>query len=115
MMYKYVSMMVALPILLVAEVCNAQVWEGGGKTVTALRFGSNGVSVQFNPAPAACNGGNNYRMHAHLYKDHPNYNSLLSALITLKTTKTPLQHLWLSDEDVACSATHILKLESFEY
>jgi hypothetical protein len=94
--------------------------QGGAFKVSSLRVGSDGVYVKFSPAPAACNGGNQHRMHARVrHTDSKNYDSLLSTLLAAHTSGATLYYIWFNDLPSgvsACSntANEILELTMVE-
>ena len=87
--------------------------EGGPFTVSSLRFGPDGLYVKFNPAPALCGGGDQYRMHARVPSTALNYKELTSALLTAYTAGQQLLYIWVNNEG-ACSNTWILELSMIE-
>jgi len=72
--------------------------ESGPFKVTSLRMADNGVYIQFSPAPSACNGGDQYRMHARVqHSVSKNYNGMVSTLLTAFTTGQTFKYIWYSD------------------
>lgn len=72
--------------------------QNGPLKVSSLRVGDDGVYIQFNPAPSACNGGNQYRMHARVrHSISKNYDALVSSLLTAYTTGQSLNYIWFND------------------
>lgn len=112
---KKIPMMFFGVTLMTAQLCFGEVWEGGAKTVEVVRFMRTGVYVGFNPPLENCNGGNQARAHVLLKKTHENYNALVSVLLTLKTTQTPIRYVWVSNEGIVCGPAGILTLEKIEY
>jgi len=73
-------------------------YESGPFKVTSLRMADNGVYIQFSPAPSACNGGTQYRMHARVrHSVSENYNAIVSTLLTAFTTDQTFKYIWYSD------------------
>ncbi|WP_316674838.1 hypothetical protein [uncultured Tolumonas sp.] len=107
--------LVGLAILL-AITCRsfADTAEMGSWSVSSLRFAPEGLYVQFNPAPASCGGGNQYRMHARVPNTATNYKELISALLTAYTTGQSLNFIFVKNEGV-CSSTSILELYMVEF
>lgn len=95
--------------------------ESGPFKVISLRTGNDGVYIQFNPAPSACNGGSQYRMHARVrHSVSENYNGMVSTLLTAFTTDQTLKYIWYSDLPagvVSCSnnGNEILELKMVEF
>lgn len=88
--------------------------EFGPFSVSNLRIGPEGVAVRFSPAPKACGGGSQYRMHAVLSKDEVNYQALTSALLTAYTTGQKINYIFIRNAGT-CSNTHALGLYMVEF
>lgn len=94
--------------------------ENGPFLIASLRFGDDGIYIQFSPAPAACNGGDQYRMHARVrHTVSNNYQALVSVLLTAYTAKQNLRYIWYTDlpgSADACGASgpNILELTMLE-
>lgn len=97
----------------------ALVHQGGTIKVTSIRISKSAVYVQFNPALRACEGGDQYRMHAKYPITQSNSKELTSALLTAYTSGQTFQYVWVSNEGTRCSheegATHILNLDMVEF
>lgn len=93
----------------------AQVTESGIFKVQTLRYGADGIYVGFSPGLSACNGGDQYRMHAKVpYTQTTNSNALISVLLTAYTAGQTFQFIWVSNEGPVCSGSHILNLDMIE-
>ena len=94
-------------------------YEGGSFAVSAMRIGSGGTYVEFQPPLAGCNGGSQYRMHARIRPDDTqNYDAIVSALLSAYHTKSKLRGVWyetLPDGVSECNnAGGILRLVMIE-
>ena len=70
-------------------------YEGGSFIVSAMRVGSGGTYVEFQPPLAGCNGGSQYRMHARIRPDDTqNYDAIVSTLLSAYHTKSTLRGVW---------------------
>ena len=88
--------------------------ELGPWLVSSLRFGTDGLYVRFNPAPASCGGGDQYEMHAKVSSTANNYKEITSALLTAYTVNQPFKYIWVSNEGT-CSGAHILELNMVQF
>lgn len=107
----------AITACLLGLTCNpalAATAESGSRSISSLRFSDDGLYVKFNPAPASCGGGNQYRMHARVPSDAKNYKELTAALIAAYSGGIALDWIWVKNEGV-CSSTQILELYMIEY
>lgn len=104
-----------MALLLASSALSAEVYEGGAKQITLIRVDGGGVSIALSPAPKNCNGGSQYRMHARVYATYPNYNAMVSSLLALKTSHSPVKGLWFSNSNITCDAANILKITLIEY
>ena len=95
--------------------------QNGDFKVSSLRVGDDGVYIEFSPAPAACNGGNQYRMHARVRNTiSKNYDAIVSSLLTAYTSNQTFKYIWFNDLPSgveACSNTggEILELTMVEF
>ena len=96
----------------------ANVHAGSDNTVgkvTALRYAEDGVYVQFENTPTACNGGSQYRMHGVLQTTHANYNTLVSGLISAHATQKKVEWLFYLDSSVPATCnTSLLVITALE-
>ena len=94
-------------------------YEGGQFKVTSLRMAGDGVYIQFSPAPSACNGGDQYRMHARVqHSVSGNYNTMVSTLLTAYTTGQTFKFIWYSALPAgftSCGNNEILELIMVEF
>lgn len=94
--------------------------QNGPFSITSLRFGDDGIYMQFSPAPTACNGGSQYRMHARVrHSVSNNYQVLAGVLLTAYTAKQNLRYIWYTDlpsnaEACSSSGPNILELTMLE-
>lgn len=94
--------------------------QNGPFSIASLRFGDDGVYIQFSPAPLACNGGSQYRMHARVrHSVSKNYQALASVLLTAYTTKQTLRYIWYTDlpsnvDSCGALSSNILELTMLE-
>ena len=88
--------------------------ESGAFSVVSLRIGPSGVSVRLDPAPSGCAGGENFRMHALVSATDPNFNALLSGLLTAYTTGERLAWIWYADGG-SCNDSEALALTQIEF
>ena len=93
----------------------ADIYQSGDLKVESLRVASNGVYVRFNPALDACEGGDQYRMHALLPTSNGNYEMLASTLLAAYSADLSIKYVFASNEGQPCSATHILNLTMIEF
>ena len=104
--------------LMVLVCCNALAGqEGGNFKVSSLRLWNGHVFVRFDPAPAACNGGSNWRMHAMVNANAENLNELLSTLLVSYTAGHTLSWIWFEDLPqgvTACDANNMLNIYAVE-
>jgi hypothetical protein len=111
---KMIKIFIGLLFLLaLSNETMADTAEPGAWSVSSLRFGPDGLYVQFNPAPASCGGGTQYRMHARVPSTASNYKELTSALLTAYTASQTLKYIFVNNEGV-CSPTRILELYMIE-
>ncbi len=115
---KTIFKILILTVSLVAVYCQAGS-QGGSFKVSKLRLGGDGVYVGFSPAPAGCNGGDHYRIHAKLGTGADNYNAIYSALLMAYTSGNTLNYIWFTDlpsSAESCSSTggHWLGLKMIE-
>ena len=125
---KYLKI-IFITILMCTSFIVSAAGEGGAFKVTSLRVNGNSILVAFDPAPAGCNGGSQYRMHAKVTNTvsgdpdpvpRPNYNVMVSMLLTAYTTGQTLKYIWynvLPSGATSCSnnGDEILTLNSFEF
>lgn len=109
---KVLKGIVAFLSLIVTSGAYAWVSEPGPFAVKSIRTGSGGFYVEFSPAPANCNGGDQYRMHAVVETSNPNYKEMVSMLITAYTAGKKVAYIWISGS--GCSTSSILTLEIIE-
>ena len=102
-------------LLVITFISSAQVYQGGTIKVQSMRFSPSAVFVRFSPALNACEGGNQYRMHAKFPLTQLNSNELTSALLTAYTSGQTLQYVWVSNEGERCSNSRILNLDMIEF
>jgi hypothetical protein len=88
----------------------------GPVRVASLRMAHDGsVYVELDPAPAACMGGADYRMHAKVDATAANHDELMATLLSAYTSDASFRFVWLSnDTGEPCSTTHVLDLYMVE-
>jgi hypothetical protein len=95
--------------------------EGGKFKVSSIRTADDGLYIRFSPAPQACNGGTQYRMHARVrHSVSHNYNALVSTLLAAYSAGHTFQYIWFNDLPSgvsSCSNTagEILELTMAEF
>lgn len=93
--------------------------QSGPFKVASIRIDRSAVLVRFNPALPACEGGDNYRMHARFPITQSNSKELTSALLTAHTSGLKLSWVWVSNAGQKCShepgESHILNLDAIEF
>lgn len=104
-----------LPLIFVSATVFGWSHESGTKKISSLNFDMGGLRVRFDPAPAACNGGDQYRMHAHLTPTDPNYKELVSALLAAYTAGLEVSDIWFDFSSSSCNGSNSLNLKSFEF
>ncbi|NVJ60833.1 MAG: hypothetical protein HWE27_10595 [Gammaproteobacteria bacterium] len=89
--------------------------ESGSFTVSSLRFGAGVVYVALSPAPAGCEGGNQYRMHLKVNDTDPQaYKDMVAGLLSAHATGQRIRSIWNSNKG-KCDAQNILRLDMFEF
>ena len=71
--------------------------EGGDKKVSSIRFNEGYLKIKFNPAPAACQGGDDYRMHAYIDQAAENKKEMVSALLSAYVADLTISFIWYED------------------
>ena len=89
-------------------------YEGGDRTVSSIRFAEGYLKIRFSPAPAACLGGDDYRMHAYIDQTSENKEEMISALLAAYAADMIISVIWF-DDGVTCAADSSLKLKAFEF
>ena len=70
--------------------------------------------MSFNPAPAGCNGTDNYRMHAHIDTMSANSDALLSSLLAAYTADLEVSAIWYKSGGF-CNSSGSLALTAIEF
>ncbi|MBB3059895.1 hypothetical protein FHS09_000703 [Microbulbifer rhizosphaerae] len=93
---------------------NAASWadQDGPFTISSMRVGAQGVYVALSPAPAACGGGSQYRMHAVVSPSNAAYKELTSSLLSAYIAGKKIRTIWVTGNQ--CSNASILTLDMIE-
>jgi len=83
------------------------------RTISSIRFAHSYLKVRFSPPPAACQGGDDYRMHAYVAQDAENKDEMISALLAAYAADMSISVIWYED-GVTCAPGSSLKLIAFE-
>ena len=113
-MVKCVKKIMMVLCLFYAIEVHSTVYQTGNFKVQTMRFEKSQLKVRFSPAPIACEGGENYRMHARVDYSSNGAKELSSILMAAYMSGASFKFLWFSNEGKVCSDTHILHLEMVE-
>lgn len=100
----------ALFILFFTMSAHSVVYQGGKFKVETMRFENTQLKVRFSPPPAACEGGDNYRMHARIDYSAAGAKEMTSILMAAYMSGATFKFIWFDNEGSVCSETHLLNL-----
>lgn len=98
--------------LLLAGPAIAQSYEAGDWRVSNLRVDTGAVYVTLSPAPAGCQGGNNFGAHLLINMSRPNFQALYSTLLTAYTANLSLSGIWYVNQG-PCSGSPFVALDTY--
>ncbi len=77
--------------------------------ITSLRYAEDGIHIQFDTPPTACNSGSQNRMHAILQKaSHSNYETVASGLMAAYAANQTIKWIFYLDSSVPTSCNSSL-------
>lgn len=105
-------LLLPLSMLMATGASHAEAYEFGQFQVVGLRVGGGGTMLALSPAPAACRGGDHYRMHLSLTPSDPNYKEMVATLLLAHATGRKLTTIFFNGSE--CSPNHVLTLTMLE-
>ena len=100
-------------IALLLPLSTFSAYEVGDRKISSMRISHSYIKFRLSPAPAGCQGNDDYRMHVYIDQNAENKDDMVAALLTAYAADMTLSVIWYEDGG-SCGIGSSLKLIAFE-